>query len=142
DVAGLIGDADHRVVERRVHVAERERHVLLFFLAARCLLGGRRPFRPGRGGDRVLRRSPFLGGRRGGSLGLGLLRGLGGLLGLRGGVLRDPFLRFLGVSHDSPRACALAHPFLPAGAFFFPATVLRGPLRVRAFVCVLWPRTG
>src|SRR5215510_3530321 len=36
----------------------------------------------------------------------------------------------------------LAHPFLPTGAFFLPATVLRGPLRVRAFVCVLWPRTG
>src|SRR2546427_3001600 len=34
------------------------------------------------------------------------------------------------------------HPFLPTGAFFLPATVLRGPLRVRALVCVLCPRTG
>ncbi len=30
--------------------------------------------------------------------------------------------------------------FLPA--FFLPATVLRGPLRVRALVCVRCPRTG
>ncbi len=30
--------------------------------------------------------------------------------------------------------------YLPA--FFLPATVLRGPLRVRAFVCVRCPRTG
>ena len=28
------------------------------------------------------------------------------------------------------------------GAIFLPATVFRGPLRVRAFVCVRWPRTG
>ena len=28
------------------------------------------------------------------------------------------------------------------GAFFLPATVFRGPLRVRAFVWVRWPRTG
>src|SRR6185436_17460116 len=27
-------------------------------------------------------------------------------------------------------------------AFFLPAIVLAGPLRVRAFVCVRWPRTG
>ncbi len=30
--------------------------------------------------------------------------------------------------------------FLPA--FFLPATVFFGPLRVRAFVLVRWPRTG
>ena len=28
------------------------------------------------------------------------------------------------------------------GAFFLPATARRGPFRVRAFVCVRWPRTG
>ena len=27
-------------------------------------------------------------------------------------------------------------------AFFLPAIVFFGPLRVRAFVCVRWPRTG
>src|SRR4051794_972267 len=32
------------------------------------------------------------------------------------------------------------HYFFPT--FFLPATVLRGPLRVRALVCVRWPRTG
>src|SRR6185369_6109112 len=31
--------------------------------------------------------------------------------------------------------------FLP-GAFFFAMVARRGPLRVRAFVCVRWPRTG
>jgi len=31
--------------------------------------------------------------------------------------------------------------FLP-GAFFFAIVARRGPLRVRAFVCVRWPRTG
>jgi len=29
-----------------------------------------------------------------------------------------------------------------AAVFFLPATVLRGPRRVRAFVRVRWPRTG
>jgi hypothetical protein len=27
-------------------------------------------------------------------------------------------------------------------AFFFPAIAFFGPFRVRAFVCVRWPRTG
>src|SRR5205807_2062300 len=31
--------------------------------------------------------------------------------------------------------------FLP-GAFFLATVARRGPLRVRAFVCVRWPRTG
>src|SRR5262249_18475333 len=39
----------------------------------------------------------------------------------------------------------LAIPFLAyflTGVFFLPATVLAGPFRVRALVCVRWPRTG
>src|SRR5262245_1001364 len=32
--------------------------------------------------------------------------------------------------------------FEPYVAFFLPAMALAGPLRVRALVCVRWPRTG
>ena len=39
------------------------------------------------------------------------------------------------------RNCELATYFLP-GAFFLATAALRGPLRVRAFVDVRWPRTG
>src|SRR5206468_7235070 len=90
----------------RVDVAEGEGDVLLILLATRRLLGLGRPLRSGRRSDRLLGRRPVLGGRRRSRLGLGLLGGLGGLLGLRAGVLRDLFLGFLCVSHDSPRALA------------------------------------
>jgi len=38
-------------------------------------------------------------------------------------------------------AFAIRNYFLP-GAFFFAMVARRGPLRVRALVCVRWPRTG
>src|SRR5439155_14518595 len=41
-------------------------------------------------------------------------------------------------SHKSHSPFAYRISFTP----FFPATVFRGPLRVRAFVLVRWPRTG
>src|ERR1700722_8236208 len=42
--------------------------------------------------------------------------------------------------HSGPE---LHQPYLRAMVFFLAATApLRGPLRVRAFVCVRWPRTG
>src|SRR5262249_30086565 len=62
--------------------------------------------------------------RRGGALrgsGLGLALGLLGLF------------RLLGLR--------LCH-YVFAVAFFLPATVFRGPLRVRELVRVRWPRTG
>src|SRR6185437_2994571 len=50
-------------------------------------------------------------------------------------------LRFLG--HESSSPSFLNQSYLRAATFFFAATApLRGPLRVRAFVCVRWPRTG
>src|SRR5690349_20285759 len=55
---------------------------------------------------------------------------------------RDIFLLFF--AEDlflATRCCCFCHYFLP-GAFFFATVARRGPLRVRALVCVRWPRTG
>ena len=52
-------------------------------------------------------------------------------------VVRCPSINLLTTDHGQLTVTY----FLP-GAFFFAMVARRGPLRVRAFVCVRWPRTG
>src|SRR5206468_4312327 len=114
----------------------------LSFLRPGAFLGSGAPSAPAAAATASLAGAPSLAGAAAPALASAFLAALAAFSGFAPASFATSSLGSFASAMILLGLSPLTHPFLPAGAFFLPATVLRGPLRVRAFVCVLWPRTG